>query len=102
MNKRIKPMVYRILSKEPLAREDDNYLILRVIQELEPEFIGSTFFAVMTKLKYKKISMESITRARRKFFEEYPQLKEQDVENARRIEEENYILEYSNHIPNIL
>ena len=101
MNKKIKPTVYKILQEEKLAREDDNYLILRVVQELEPEFIGSTFFNVMTKLKYKKISMESITRARRKFFEEYPQLKEQNVEEARRIEEENYFLEYGNHIPRL-
>lgn len=102
MNKRIKPVVYRLLKDEEYTRVDDNYLILRVIQELEPEFIGSTFFTVMTKLKYKNISLESITRARRKFFEEYPEYKNKITEEARRKEEENYILEYGNHIPNIL
>lgn len=101
MNKRIKPVVYRLLKNEEYTRVDDNYLILRVIQELEPEFIGSTFFTVMTKLKYKNISLESITRARRKFFEEYPEYKNKTTEEARRREEENYIIEYSNHIPMI-
>ena len=99
MNKRIKPVVYKILQEDKLAREDDNYLIVRVVQELEPELVGTAFINVMTKLKYRKISMESITRARRKFFEEHPQLKEQNVENARRKEEEKYFLEYSRHIP---
>lgn len=101
MNKRIKPTVYRILKENKLAREDDNYLIFKVVQELAPEIVGKTFFQVMTDAKYKRISMESITRARRKFFEEYPEFKIADVEAARRKEEENYILEYSNHIPRI-
>ena len=100
MNKRIKPVVYRILRDDELARNDDNYLILKVIQELEPETIGATFFTVMTKLKYKNISLESITRARRKFFEENPGYRNKTTE-VREKEEENYILEYSNHIPRI-
>lgn len=95
MNKQIKPTVYRILLGEREARQSDNYLIFRVVQELEPELAGTNFANVMFNLGYKKISLEGITRARRKFFEEYPQLKEENVENARRIEEENYIVEYS-------
>ena len=98
MNKQIRPTVYKILKEDKLAREDDNYLILKVVQELEPELAGEAFINVMTKLKYKKISLEGITRARRKFFEEYPQYKELNVENARRKEEEEYFLEYGNHI----
>lgn len=101
MNKQIKPIVYRILKEDKLAREDDNYLILRVVQELEPNLAGTTFVQVMTNLKFKKISLESITRARRKFFEEYPEYKIWDVEVARRKEEEKYFVEYGNHVPMI-
>ena len=45
-------------------------------------------------MKIKGISFEAITRCRRKFMEENPQLKVQNVEKARREEEENYYLEY--------
>ena len=101
MNRNTKKTVYKILQEDSYARENDNYLILRVVQELEPELAGTTFINVMQKLNYKGISFEGITRARRKFFEQYPQLKVEDVEKARRKEEEEYILEYSNHIPRI-
>lgn len=102
MNKQIKPTVYRILKEDKQAREDDNYLIFRVIQELCNYNMGTAFMTVLQGMKYKGISFEAITRVRRKFFEEYPEYKIWDVEVARRKEEENYILEYSNHIPNIL
>ena len=55
----------------------------------------------MRQLRFRSISFEGITRARRKFFEENPQLKVQNVEKSRREEEENYYLEYSRHIPRI-
>ena len=94
MNRNIKKTVYKILQEDSYARENDNYLILRVVQELEPELAGTTFINVMQKLNYKGISFEGITRARRKVFEQYPQLKVEDVEKARRKEEEEYINEY--------
>lgn len=99
MNKQIRPKVYKILKEDKLAREDDNYLILRVLQEMLPCNQGTAFMQVLQGMKYKGISFEAITRARRKFFEENPQYKEQVVENARRKEEEEYFLEYSRHIP---
>lgn len=101
MNKQIKPTVYKILKEDKLAREDDNYLILKVVQELEPNLASTAFINVMTNLKYKRISLEGITRARRKFFEEHPEYKELSIENARRKEEEEYFIEYGNHIPTI-
>ena len=75
MNKNIKKTVYKILQEDEYARGNDNYLILRVVQELEPNLAGTTFVNVMQKLSYRGISLEGITRARRKFFEEYPKLK---------------------------
>lgn len=101
MNKNIKKIVYKILKEDELARKDDNYLIMRVVQELEPELAGTTFINVMQNMTFKSISCESITRNRREFFREYPELKDKQAELSRKIEEENYILEYSNHIPRI-
>ena len=69
MNKLIRKTVYKILDEDEKAREDDNYLILKVVQELEPELAGTTFAHVMLNLKYRKISLESITRARRRWAE---------------------------------
>ena len=101
MNRNIKKTVYKILQEDSYAREDDNYLILRVVQELEPAIAGTAFSNVMQQLKFRGISFEGITRARRKFFEENPQLKVENVEKARREKEEEYYLEYSRHIPRI-
>lgn len=58
MNKEIRKTVYKILKSDKLAGQDDNFLILRVVQELEPELAGTAFITVMTNLKYKKISLE--------------------------------------------
>ena len=55
----------------------------------------------MQQLNFRGISLEEITRARRKFFEEYPELKIEKAERARREKEEEYFLEYSKHIPSI-
>lgn len=90
----IKNAVARVLLEEKLARTDDCYLILEVVKHLEPELAGETFAKVMTQAKYKGISFESITRARRSFMNKHPELKDLEIEQARRKEEENYILEY--------
>ena len=95
MNKLIKKTVYSILDENEKAREDDNYLILKVVQDLEPDLAGTTFANVMFNLKYKKISLESITRARRRWAEIHRDLLNANVEEARRKEEENYFAEYS-------
>ena len=96
MNKLIKKTVCKILDENEQAREDDNYLILKVVQELEPELAGTTFANVMFNLKYKKISLESFTRASRRWAETHQDLLNSDVEKARRKEEEKYFTEYSN------
>ena len=95
MNKLIKKTVNKILDENEQAREDDNYLILKVVQELEPELAGRTFANVMFNLWNKLISLESITRARRKWAEQHRDLLNSNVENARRKEEENYFAEYA-------
>ncbi len=97
MKDRIKKAVYKILKEDEYSRADDNYLIFKVVQELEPTLSGTTFMNVMFNLKFKAISLEGITRARRKFFEEYPELKIEQAERARRKKEEEYYIEYSKY-----
>lgn len=90
----IKKTVYKILKEDQYTRQDDNYLIMIVVRELEPDLAGTTFANVMQQLRFKGISLEGITRARRKFFEEYPYLKIEKTEKARREKEEEYYFEY--------
>lgn len=97
----IKRAVYQILHTEPYARENDGYLIMRVVQILEPDLSGTAFTNIMSNMQYKGISCESITRARRHFFKLFPELKVDKAERARRRKEQEYFLEYGNHIPHI-
>lgn len=90
MNRKIKPTVYKILKEEEYARSNDNYLIMKVAQELDPMLAGSRFIDI----RFSKLSMETITRARRKFFKEYPELKPEKMTRIREQEEEEYRIEY--------
>ena len=94
MNRNIKKTVYRILREDKLAREDDWYLIQQVLIELLPCNSGTAFGQVLQGMRVKGISFEAITRQRRKFLEENPQLRVENVEKARRDEEQEYYLEY--------
>ena len=94
MNKNIKKTVYKILEQDKLAREDDWYLIQQVLMQMLNCNYGTAFGQVLQGMKVQGISFEAITRARRKFFEEYPKLKVNKAEQARREEEEKYYLEY--------
>lgn len=94
MNKKIKKTVYKILQEDEYAREDDWYLIQQVVIEMLPCDAGTAFGQVLQGMKVHGISFEAITRVRRKFFEEYPKLKVNKAEQARREEEEKYYLEY--------
>ena len=101
MRKDVAKTTRKILLEEPYSRENDGYLIRRVIEILEPDLYKKDFRNIMDNLQFTGISFESITRARRKFFEENPQLKVKKTEKARREKEEEYFLEYANHIPRI-
>ena len=101
MNRNVKKTVYKILEQDKLAREDDWYLIQQTLMKMLNCNYGTAFGQVLQGMKVQGISFEAITRQRRKFLEENPQLKVENVEKARRKEEENYYLEYSKHIPRI-
>lgn len=94
MKSEIRKATCKILKEDIKARTDDNYLILKVIEKLEPELAKKSFTTVMENLKNRKISLESITRARRKFFEEYPQYRVKNVEKVRKNKEKEYLEEY--------
>ena len=79
MKRPIKKTVYSILEKDKYARQDDNYLIMRVVQRLEPNLAGTTFVEVMQKLTYRGISLEGILKHKRFFLETYPNLYEDEV-----------------------
>jgi len=91
----IKKAVYEILEKDEYARVNDEYLKMRVVQELEPELAGTSYVNVQMNLTFKGISGASITRARRDFFEKFPDLKVERAERARRCEELAYHMEYA-------
>ena len=80
MNRNIKPIVYSILEKDKLAREDTMYLIQQTIIRMLDVNQGTAFGIVIQGMKYKGISFEAITRAKRKFLEEHPELLEKDAE----------------------
>lgn len=101
MNRNIKKVVYEILSKDKLAREDTMYLVQQTIIRMLDVNQGTAFGIVIQGMKYKGISFEAITRAKRKFLEEHPDLVDDDTEQIRRQEEQEYEYEYSRHIPRI-
>lgn len=51
MKSKIRKVVYKILKEDIRAREDDNYLILRVIETLEPELPVMRFSTAILELK---------------------------------------------------
>lgn len=95
-------LVEEILKEDKLARKDDCYLILKVVQSTHPNLAGTTFANVMFNAKSKGISFESITRARRKVQQRNPELINEEVEGIRQAEQLEY-MEYANenHIPHI-
>ena len=102
MNRNIKPVVYSILRKDKLAREDTMYLVQQTIMQMLDVNQGTAFGIVIQGMKYKGISFEAKTKKKRKFLEEHPDLVDDDTEQIRRQEEQEYEYEYSRHIPNIL
>lgn len=100
MRKEVAKVARQILQDEPYARQNDGYLIRRVIETLEPNLYKKNFTEIMDNLQFYGISCESITRARRKYLEQHPELKIKQAEEARKIKEQEYELEYG-HIPAI-
>lgn len=101
MNKQIKPTVYKILKEDEYARENNNYLIFKTLNELAGIDKSTAIWSVLNNMKYKGISFEAITRAKRKFFEENPNMKSEKAKEISQVEEERYYMEYAKHVPMI-
>lgn len=99
MNKKTREIVYGILDTDPYAREDDNYLIFRTLNEMAGIDKSTAIWNVLNKMRYQGISFESITRHRRKWAELHPEVIIKAAEDRRR-EELEYYMEYS-HVPRI-
>ena len=95
MNRNTKKVVYEILEKDKYARENDLYLIFEVLNRMIGIDKQTAIVKVLSGMKVKGISFESITRHRRKFLELHPEFKDEKTEKARREEEETYRKEYS-------
>ena len=86
----ISNVVKDILETDELARRDDCYLILKVVERTHPTEIGKTFAEVMFNAKRNKINFESIRRCRQKIQERYPELKDIKTAEARFEEQSEY------------
>ena len=88
---KVEEIVEQILRKDEYARNNDVYLILKYVSRVYPYEIGKKFEEVMTNVSKKGFSFESITRARRKIQNKYPELKNDKVANFRDKKQKEYI-----------
>lgn len=88
---KVEEVVERILRQDEYARNNDVYLILKYISRVYPYEVGKRFEEVMTNVSKKGLSFESITRARRKIQNKYPELKNDKIANFRDKKQKDYI-----------
>ena len=88
---KVEEVVEQILRKDEYARNNDVYLILRYISKVYPYEIGKKFEEAMTNVSKKGLSFESITRARRKIQNKYPELRNEKISNFRYEKKKDYI-----------
>lgn len=90
--KKTEEIVKDVLIKFPETRSDDFLLIFAVYREINFNLaIMDRFSEVMINhSRYKLPSFHTITRARRKIFEKYPELRPEKVTRKRKELEEDY------------
>ena len=88
---RIEEIVEQILREDIYSRSNDIYLILRYVLKVYPYEAGKKFEKVMTNMEKKGLSFESITRARRKIQNKYPEKKKKKISNFRYEKQKDYI-----------
>ncbi len=81
--RKIADIVKEILEQDELARTDDCYLMLKVLEITHPNEVGKAFKEVMLNAKRNKINFESIRRCRQKVQEKYPELKDMNTVEKR-------------------
>ena len=88
---KVEEVVEQILRQDKYSRNNDIYLILKYITKVYPYEVGKRFEEAMTNVSKKGLSFESITRARRKIQNKYPELKNDKVANFRNKKKKEYI-----------
>ena len=88
---KVEEVVEQILRQDKYSRDNDIYLILKYITKVYPYEVGKRFEEAMTNVSKKGLSFESITRARRKIQNKYPELKNDKVANFRDKKQKEYI-----------
>ena len=88
---KVEEVVEQILRQDKYSRNNDVYLILKYITKVYPYEVGKKFEEAMTNVSKKGLSFESITRARRKIQNKYPELKNDKVANFREKKQKEYI-----------
>ena len=88
---KVEEVVEQILRQDKYSRNNDIYLILKYITKVYPYEVGKSFEEAMTNVSKKGLSFESITRARRKIQNKYPELKNDKVANFRDKKQKEYI-----------
>ena len=88
---KIEEIVEQILRQDEYARNNDVYLILKYVSKVYPYEVGKRFDEVMNNVSKKGLSFESITRARRKLQNKYPELKNKKIANYRNHKQKEFI-----------
>ena len=94
--KRARTIVKEILEECPKSRNSDNFLYTKVIEKLNKGALDKPFWEVMLNLKELGLPCyETISRARRKLQEEFPELQACDaVQDFRTEREETFREEF--------
>ena len=71
--------------------KEDYTVILKYITKVYPYEVGKRFEEAMTNVSKKGLSFESITRARRKLQNKYPELKNNKIADFRDKKQKDYI-----------
>lgn len=88
---KVEEIVEEILRQDIYSRNNDVYLIFKYITKVYPYEAGRKFEEVMSNVSKKGLSFESITRARRKLQNKYPELKNERIANFRNKKQKEYI-----------
>lgn len=90
-------IVYQVLTVDEDSRFDDAVLYFKVCDIIAPNGVGGLLFedAIMNRREYKLPSYATVSRCRRKIFEEHPELKPSEEEYKARILQEEAMKEYA-------
>lgn len=94
---KVENITYQVLLEDKESRLDDGILYFKVCDIIAPNGVGGLLFedVLMNRREYKLPSYATVTRCRRKIFEEHPEIKPTDEERKARIQQEKLIKQYA-------